>query len=182
MRARARIIVVILLIIIVALAVWEFTSPPLLSPVGNKYASQQVYNSRGTWTILETMSNGRVYLAFSIANQTFPKTTLSTDYSLVINILNQTITSNYVRGFGLRVTSLSIQDNYDGSSSKWGIGIGPSPGPPDGVTTIGTFDFRTSAVHQLRFTLNFQLYDLLPLGYLPDKMITDSFNITQTVM
>ena len=182
MSARAKVIVLILLITIGALAVWQFTSPPLLSPVGTKYTSQQLYNNHGTWIIPENVSNGRLHLAFSIGNRTYPKTTFSTEYSLVMNILNQTITTSYVRGFGVRVTSLSIQDNYDGSSTKWGIGIGPDPTPPDAVTVIGTFDFHTSAVHQLRFTLSFQLYDLLPLGYLPDKMITDSFNITQTVV
>jgi hypothetical protein len=170
----------ILLIIIVALAAWYFTSPPILRPVGDKYASQPAYSNRGTWTVAENISNGMIYLAISLANQTYPRTTLPTEYSLVISIQNQTITSSYVRGFGVRVTSVSVQDNYDGSSSRWGIGS--SPGPPDAVTAIGSFNFQTSADHKLRFTLIFQLYVLLPLGYLPDKTVTASFNTTQTVL
>ncbi len=162
----------IILIIIVALAVWQFTSPQLLSPVGSKYSAFGAYSNRGSWTILETMRYGRA------SNVTFPRTGIGTDYSLVISDVNQTLTNSIVKGFGARVTSLSIQDSVDGSTSTWGNGHDVS----DAVQATSIFFFRTSTNHMLRFTIAFQLYDLLPLGSIPDQTVTDSFNITQTVL
>ena len=121
MGVRKKIAVSIVLIIIVALAVWQFTSPQLLSPVGSKYSAFGAYSNRGSWTILETMRYGRAYLAISISNVTFPRTGIGTDYSLVISDVNQTLTNSIVKGFGARVTSLSIQDSVDGSTSTWGM-------------------------------------------------------------
>ena len=178
MGARAKIAVVILLIIIVAVAVWQFTSPPLLPPVGNKYTADAAYSNRGSWLVLANMSYEKAFLGFSIANISYPRTGLPTDYSLVISDANQTLTSSYVRGFGLRITSVSLQDNYDGSTSVWGVGNNLS----DAVQATGVFNFQTSAVHKLRLTVRFQLYELLAVGSLPDKTLTESFNITQSVL
>jgi len=146
--------------------------------VGGKYSAFGPYSNRGSWTVMETMRYGSAYLAISISNVTFPRTGIGTDYSLVISDINQTITNSIVKGFGVRVTGLSIQDSVDGSTSTWGNGHDVS----DAVQATSIFFFRTSTSHMLRFTLTFQLYDLLPLGSIPDPTVTNSFNITQTVL
>jgi hypothetical protein len=176
--ARKKIGVSIVLIIIVALAVWQFTSPQLLPTVGSKYSTFGPYSNRGSWTIPETMRYGGAYLAISISNVTFPRTGLGTDYSLIISNVNQTITNTIVKGFGLRITGVNIQDNLDGSTSTCGNGNSVN----DAVQATCVFFFRTSTNHILRFTVTFQLYDLLPLGSIPDQTATRSFNITQTVL
>src|ERR1700751_964348 len=117
MGAKAKIAIVVLLLIIVVLAVWQYTSPSQLPVVGNKYTSQPSYTNRGSWTILENLSYGRADIAFSIANVSYPRTFLQTYYTLTISNLNQTLTGSYVKGVGLRVTSVNILDNYDGSVS-----------------------------------------------------------------
>lgn len=178
MGAKTKIAITTILIIIVIIAVWQFTSPPILPPVGNKYTSQAIYTNRGTFTVLENMSDGRAYIAFSIANISYPRTTLQTYYTLTISNLNQTITNSYARGFGLRVNSISMQDNYDGSTSKWGLGSDFT----DAVQANGVFNFRTSALHNIRLTVTYQLYNILPIGSAPDKTISDSFNFTQNVV
>ena len=114
-------------------------------------------------------------LAFSIANTSYPRLGIATSYSLVISVVNQTLTGSYVKGFGLKVTALTIQDNYDGSTMRWNTGS-----LVDAVQATSVFFFRTSALHELRFTVTFQFYSLLPLGSLPDKTASASFNITQT--
>src|SRR5207245_4165306 len=119
---------------------------------------------------------GSAYLAISISNVTFPRTGIGTDKSLVIIDVNQTITNSIVKGLGVRVTGLSIQDSVDGSTSIWGNGHDVS----DAVQATSIFFFRTSTNHMLRFTLTFQLYDLLPLGSIPHQRVTHSFNIAQT--
>src|SRR5881397_535035 len=173
MGPKAKIAITILLIIVVL----QFTGPHQLSPVGDKYTSQPIYTNRGTWIILENMSYGRAYVAFSITNQSYPRTGLQTYYTLTISNLNQSITGSFVKGFGLRVTAITMQDNYDGSTSTWGIGDSLT----DAVQVTGVFNFQTSALHKLRITVTYQLYDLLPLGSIPDKTRNDSFNITQTL-
>jgi len=175
---RKKIAVSIVLIIIVSLAVWQFTSPQLLPPVGNKYSIFGTYSNRGSWTFNETMRYLKAYLAISISNITFPRTGIGTDYSLVISDVNQTITNSIVKGFGVRVTGMNIQDSVDGSTSTWGNGNAVS----DAAQATGIFFFKTSTNHMLRFTVAFQLYDLLPLGSIPDQTVTRSFNITQTVL
>lgn len=177
MGAKAKIAIVFLLLVIVVLAIWQFTSPAQLPVVGYKYTSLPIYTNRGNWILLENMSYGRAYIAFSIANSSYPRTTLQTYYTLTISNVNQTITSTYVKGFGLRVTSITVEDNYDGSTSKWGIAANVT----GAIQANGVFNFRTSAVHDLRFTISYQLYDLLLLGSIPDKTLVDSFNITQNV-
>jgi hypothetical protein len=122
MGAKAKIAIVVLLIIIVVLAIWQFTSPAQLPPIGNKYTTQSIYTNRGTWIILENMTDGRAYLAFSIANESYPRTEMQTFYTLTISNLNQTLAAPYAKGFGLRITSVTIQDSIDGSKSSWGIG------------------------------------------------------------
>ena len=178
MGAKAKISALVLLIIIVALAVWQFTSPPTLAPVGTKYYSHPSYSNRGSWIIRQTMSYENTFLAISIANLTYPKTTLPTEYSLIISNINQTLTNSLIKGVGVRITSLSIQDNYDGSTSKWGTSMNIT----DAVQATGIFNFRTSTTHELRITVNYQLYNLLLIGSIPDKIITESFNITQAVL
>jgi hypothetical protein len=175
---RKKVAVSIVLIIIVALAVWQFTSPQLLPPVANKYSTFGTYSNRGSWTLNETMRYVRVYLAVSISNVTFPRTGIGTDYSLVISDVNQTITNSIVKGLGVRVTGLNIQDSIDGSTSTWGNGNTVS----DAAQATSLFFFKTSTSHMLRFTVTFQLYDILPLGSLPDVTVTSAFNITQTVL
>jgi hypothetical protein len=175
---RKKVAVSIVLISIVALAVWQFTSPQLLPPVGNKYSTLGAYSNRGSWTFNETMRYVSAFLAISISNITFPRTGIGTDYSLIISDVNQTITNSIVKGFGVRVTGMSIQDSVDGSTSIWGNGNAVS----DAAQATGIFFFKTSTNHMLRFTVTFQLYDLLPLGSILDRTVTSSFNITQTVL
>lgn len=178
MGVRKKIAVSILLIIIVALAVWQFTSPQVLPPVGNKYTTSELYSNRGNWTFSETMRYVKAYVAVSISNVTFPRTGIGTDYSLVISDVNQTITNSLVKGFGVRVTGIHIQDSLDGSTSTWGNGNAVS----DAAQATSIFFLKTSTNHMLRFTVTFQLYDLMPLGSIPDQTVTTSFNITQTVL
>jgi len=71
-----------------------------------------------------------------------------------------------------------MQDNYDGSRSTWGIGNDLT----DAVQATGVFNFQTCALHKLRITVTYQLYDLLPTGSISDKTHIDSLNITQTVV
>jgi hypothetical protein len=175
---RKKIAVSIVLIIIVALAVWQFTSPQLLPPVGNKYSTSEPYSNRGNWTFPETIRYVKAYLTISISNVTFPRTGIGTDYSLVISDVNQTITNSIVKGLGVRVTGMNIQDSVDGSTSTWGNGNAVS----DAAQATSIFFFKTSTNHMLRFTVTFQLYDLLPLGSIPDQTVTSSFNITQIVL
>jgi hypothetical protein len=175
---RKKVAVSIVLIIIVALAVWQFTSPQQLPPVGSKYSTFGTYSNRGSWTLNETMRYVTAYLAISISNTTFPRIGIGTDYSLVISDVNQTISNSIVKGFGVRVTGLNIQDSVDGSTSTWGNGSAVS----DAAQATSIFFFKTSTNHMLRFTVTFQLYDLLPLGSIPDLTVTSSYNITQTVL
>jgi hypothetical protein len=175
---RKKIAVSVVLIVIVALAVWQFTSPQLLPPVGRKYATSSLYANRGNWTLSETMQYVKAYLAISISNVTFPRTGIGTDYSLVISDVNQTILNSIVKGLGVRVTGMNIQDSVDGSTSTWGNGNAVS----DAAQATSIFFFKTSTTHMLRFTVTFQLYDLLPLGSIADQTVTNSFNITQTVL
>lgn len=176
MGPKAKIATISLLVTILGLGLWQLTSPPTLPPVGARYVNS-AYSTRGSWIIKTTSSTGRAYLAFGIANLTYPRPSLSTTYSLVISMVNETITSSYVRSYGVRISSLTVQDNYDGKTSSWG----KASSLTDAAQATSLFFFKTSATHQLRFTVTYQLYDLLLFGYLPDHTEIQSFNITQIV-
>lgn len=178
MGPRGKVLTAILLIIVVILAVWQFTSPVLIPSVGTKYALSPQYANRGSWVLIEISGYGKVFLAFSIANLTYPRTTLPTSYSLIISKVNETAPSSYARGLTLKITSLRIQDNYDGSISSWA----PSGNFPDAVQATTFYNFKTSANHQLKFTVTYQLYEILFLGSLIDHSATQSFNVTQNVV
>ncbi len=178
MGPRGKILTSLLLIIIVILAVWQLTSPALIPSVGTKYLSSTQYANRGSWVLLEVSSYGRIFLVFSIANLTYPRTTLQTSYSIIVSKVNETALPSYIRGFTLKLTALHIQDNYDGSTSAWV----PSGNFPDAVQATTLFNFKTSANHQLRFTVSYQLYEILIIGSLVDHSATQSFNITQNVV
>jgi hypothetical protein len=126
----------------------------------------------------EVSSYGRVFLVLSIANLTYPRTTLQTSYSVIVSKLNETTLPSYIRGFTLKLASLHIQDNYDGSTSA----LAPSGSFPDAVQATTLFNFKTSATHQLRFTVSYELYEILFIGSLADHSATQSFNITQNVV
>ncbi len=178
MGAKRKIAAVIFLLIIVGLAVWELTSPQQLSVTGMKYPQSTQYSSRGSWIVYQSSSSGSSYLAFSIANLTFPRPVLSTTYSLVISKVNETVKGFWMRSFTLRVTGLTVEDNYDGAVGKFGKGNNLT----DAVQVTALFFFRTSANHELRFTVNYELYDLLAFGYTVDHTDTRSFNITQNIV
>jgi hypothetical protein len=178
MGPRGKILTSILLIIIVVIALWQFTSPALIPSVGTKYVSSAQYASRGSWVLLETSNYGKIFLVFSIANVTYPRTTLQTQYSVIVSKANETSLPSYVRGLTLKITSLRVQDNYDGSTSSWA----PSANFPDAVQATTIFNFKTSANHELRFTINYQLYEVLLVGSLTDHSATQSFNVTQNVV
>jgi len=84
----------------------------------------------------------------------------------------------WVRSFTLRVTGLTVEDNYDGAVGKFGKGNNLT----DAVQVTALIFFRTSANHELRFTVNYELYDLLAFGYTVDHTETRSFNITQNIV
>jgi hypothetical protein len=178
MGPRGKILTSILLIIIVIIAVWQFSSPAMIPSVGTKYLSSAQYANRGSWTVLEVSGYGKVFLAFSIANLTYPRTTLPTSYSLIVSKVNETVLRSYIRGFTAKLTALHIQDNYDGYTSAWA----PSGNFPDAAQATTLFNFKTSANHQLRFTISYQLYEILFIGSLIDHSTTQSFNITQNVV
>ena len=177
MGPRGKILTSLLMIIAVVLAVWQFTSPALIPSVGTKYLSSQQYANRGSWVLLEVSGYGRVFLAFSIANLTCPRTTLPTSYSLIISKVNETTPASYARSLTLKITALRIHDNYDGSISSWV----PSGNFPDAVQATTLYNFKTSANHQLKFTISYQLYEIL-LGSLQDHSSTQAFNITQSIV
>jgi len=118
--------------------------------------------------LLEVSGYGRIFLAFSIANLTYPRTILPTSYSLIISKVNETAPSSYSRGLTLKITALHVMDNYDGSISSWA----PTANFPDAVQATTLFNFKTSANHQLRFTISYQLYEILILGSLLDSSAT----------
>ncbi len=178
MGPRGKILASFLLIIVVIIAVWQFTTPILIPSVGTKYLSSTQYANRGSWVLLEVSGFGKVFLAFSIANLTYPRTTLPTVYSLIVSKLNETVLPSYIRGFTVKLTALHIQDNYDGSTSAWA----PSGNFPEAAQATTLFNFQTSANHQLRFTISYQLYEILFIGSLIDHSTTRSFNITQNVV
>lgn len=178
MGPRRKILTPLLLIIIVIIAVWQFTSPTQIPSVGTKYLSSTQYANRGSWIALEISGYGKIFLAFSIANLTYPRTTLPTSYSIIVSKVNETALPSYIRGFTVKLTALHIQDNYDGSTSAWA----PSGNFPDAAQATTLFNFQTSANHHLRFTVSYQLYEILFIGSFMDHSTTRSFNITQNVV
>ncbi len=177
MGPKAKVAAILLLIAVLSLGLWEFTTPPTLPQVGAKYVSS-AYSTRGSWVLKTASSAGRAYLAFGIANLTFPRPSLSTTYSLLISVVNETITNSYVKSYSIRITGLAVLDNYDGSTSSWG----KASDLADAAQATSLFFFKTSATHELRFTVTYQLYDILLFGYVADHAETQSFNITQTVV
>jgi len=177
MGTKAKIGISILLVVVLGLALWQFTSPRNIPAVGSKYTLSGPLSEKGSWIVSEKTSSGTVYLGISIANLTYPKPVLSTTYSVIISKLNETITSSYARTITIRVTGLTIQDNYDGSYT----GLDTTGQISDAVQATTLFFFKTSADHQLRFTITYQVYNLLILGYTLDHTQTRSYNITQTI-
>jgi hypothetical protein len=178
MDSRGKILTSLFLIIIVIIAVWQLTSPALIPSVGTKYLSSRQYANRGSWVVLEVSGYGKVFLAFSIANLTYPRTTLPTSYSIVVSKVNETSLPSYIRGFTVKLTGLLIQDNYDGSTSAWAR----SGDFPDAAQATTIFNFKTSANHQIMITISYQLYEILFIGSFLDRSATQSFNITQNVV
>ncbi|HZY94535.1 MAG TPA: hypothetical protein VFE98_06700 [Candidatus Bathyarchaeia archaeon] len=72
---------------------------------------------------------------------------------------------------------MTIQDNYNASSTTSGTG-----GLTDAAQVTSQINLQTSATHQLRFTINYQLNNIFLLGYSLDHSTTRSFNITQIVI
>lgn len=83
-----------------------------------------------------------------------------------------------MKNFTVRVTSLTIEDNYDGKTTGYDTtGI-----LHDAVQVTGLFDFLTPANHEVRFTVTYDLCNLLFFGYTVDHSQTRSFNITQNIL
>ena len=177
MGAKAKLTLVILILVIAGLAVWQFTAPPLTPPVGPKYSGPGPYSTRGSWIINEKTSYGNLNLAFSISNTTYPRTTLPTGYSFIISDYNQTLSNSFVKGIGIRITALTIQDNFNASTTTSGTG-----GLTDATQVTSQINLLTSATHQLRFTISYQLDNIFLIGYSQDHSTTRSFNITQIVI
>jgi len=58
--------------------------------------------------LLEVSGYGKIFLAFSIANLTYPRTSLPTSYSIIISKVNETAPSSYGRGLTLKITAMRI--------------------------------------------------------------------------
>src|SRR3989442_65292 len=168
MGARAKIGISLILVTILGLAFWQLTSPRSIPAVGAKYTQPGPFSEKGSWIQLEKTASGAVFLGFSVANITYPRASLSTTYSLVISKLNETINSSYTKPYTVRVRSPAIQDNYDGKST----GFDTTGQLPDAVQVTSLFFFTTSATHQLRFTLTYEVYNLLLIGYIVDHTQT----------
>ncbi len=177
MEPKAKILISLILIVIVGLSVWQLTSPRGIPPVGTKYTQLGPLSHEGSWIHLEKTSTGQLYLGFSIANTTYPRTSLSTTYSVVISKLNETINSSYTNSYTVHVTSLTIQDNYDGKFT----GHDTTGQLPDAVQVTSLFHFATSANHEIQFTISYDVDNLLVIGYTIDHSQTRSFNITQNI-
>ena len=178
MGPRGKILTSILLIIVVLIALWQFTSPVLIPSVGTKYLSSAQYASRGSWAAQELTSYGKLNLGFSIANLTSSGTNFQTSYSLIISKLNETGFPSYMRGFTVRITSLRIQDNFDGSTSAWAY----TDNFPDAAQATAIFNFKTSANHKMMFTVTYSIHEILLVGSLADRSVSRSYNITQNVI
>ncbi len=178
MGPKAKIGISALLIVIVGLALWQLTSPPPMAIVGDKYVQPGPLSKGGSWTELEKLGSGSLLLGFSIANLTYAREALSTTYSLVISKVNETINSPYVKSFTVRVTALTIQDNYDGKTS----GYDTTGLLHDAVQVTGLFTFLTPANHEVQVTVSYDLVNLLILGYTLDHSQTRSFNVTQNIL
>jgi hypothetical protein len=178
MGAKAKIGISVILIVILGLAIWQLTSPRSIPSVGTKYFQPGPLSEKGSWIVAERTGSGMVFLAISIANLTYPRAALSTTYSVLISKINETITSTYARTITVRVTSLTLQDNYDGKFT----GLDTTGLVPDAVQVTTLFHFTTSADHQLQFTITYQVYNLLVFGYTIDHAQTRSYNITQTII
>ncbi len=83
---------------------------------------------------------------------------------MVISKVNETVGSPHVRSFSLRVTALKIEDNHDGTTANWG----KINDLDDAVQVTSLFLFRTFGDHQLRFTITYEPYDLMLLGYVAE--------------
>jgi len=179
MGPRAKVGISIILVVIVALALWQFSSPPQLPVAGAKYLLAEQPSHHGSWTLLEKAGSGSLFLGFLISNITYARQGFSTTYSVVISKVNETVSSSFVKSFSLRVTGLTIDDNYDGTST----GFDKMNPLNDAVQVTGLFDFRTGGTeHMLRFTIKYDVYNLLVFGYTVDHSSTRAFNITQNIL
>lgn len=178
MGTKAKLTVIPVLALILVLGLWHLSRPPLLRSVGTKYISSPVYSKLGSWTSVEAVPSGQVALAFSISNLTFPRPYLSTTYSLVISKINETVDGPIANSISLRVTGLRVEDNYDGLTTSWGKPNDLS----DAVQVLSIQLLKTSGDHQMRFTVTYELYTLLMIGYVPERSETRSFNVTQSIL
>ncbi len=178
MGPKAKITISAVLIVIVALAVWQLTSPPAMPAIGTKYVQPGQFSKSGFWVEFEKAGSGSLFLGFSIANLTYAREALSTTYSIVISKLNETINSSFVKSFSVRVTGLTIEDNYNGKYT----GYDAASSLNDAVQVTSLFTFLTPADHEVRFTVSYDVYNLLFFGYTVDHSQTRSFNITQNIL
>jgi hypothetical protein len=182
MGPRGKIIITIILIIIVALGVWQLTSPLSIPSVGTKYLPATLASHQASYMEDERTGTGTLFLGISISNITYAREALSTSYSIVISKINQTINSNIVRSYTVKVTSLTILDNYDGTST----GFDAHSNLTDAVQVLAPFTFSTpndpSAPHQLRFTMTYDVYNLYFFGYSVDHSQTRALNTTQNIL
>lgn len=178
MVSKGRVSLIIALLAMVVVGLWHFSSPPFLPSVGAKYLSSTAYSQLGNWTVRETLPSGEIVLGISIANLTFPRTSLSTTYSVVISKVNETVSSTTVRSLTFRVTGLGLEDSHDGATASWGKTNALS----DAIQVTSLFFFKTAGTHQLKFTVTYEMYNLFIIGYSPQHSSTRSFNVTQTVL
>ena len=178
MGVKAKVAVVIVLALVLVLGLWHLSRAPTLPSVGVKYVSAVAYSRLGSWMEVEAVPSGRMVLGFSVSNLTFPRTFLSTTYSLVISKVNETVNRSYVESISLRVTGLTVEDNYDGTTTSWGKVNDLN----DAVQVISIQLFQTSGQHLLRFTVTYEVYSLLLIGYAPEHSTTRSFNVTQSIL
>ncbi len=178
MGPKAKVGISAVLVVIVALAVWQLTSPPAMPAIGTKYVQPGQFSNRGFWVEFEKAVSGSLFLGFSIANLTYAREASSTTYSIVISKLNETINGSFVKSFSVRVTGLTIEDNYNGKFTGYDAGSSLN----DAVQVTSLFTFLTPADHKVRFTVSYDVYNLLFFGYTVDHSQTRSFNITQNIL
>jgi hypothetical protein len=182
MGPRGKILISIILVIIVALSVWQLSSPPSIPSVGTRYLPATLASHQASYVEEERTGTGTLFLGISISNITFARIALITSYSIVISKINQTVNSNLVHSYTVRVTGLTILDNYDGSSA----GFDAHSNLTDAVQVLAPFTFSTSnapsELHQLRFTITYDVYNLYFFGYSVDHSQTRALNTTQNIL
>ena len=164
MEPEGKVAAIFTLISVFSLGLWQFTSPRTLPRVGIKYVGSGS-STRRSWVLKTSSSAGKACLAFGTANLTFPRLSLPTTYSLIISVVNETVTNSYAKSYSIRMTSLALLDNYYGGTNSWG----KTNDLPDAAQATSLFFFKTSATPELKFTATYSSTTSYYSATLPTK-------------